>query len=200
MISPDRNRRLRVLRLGAAFLIAVLSLAGTGCSSTVDRSENASAADESASSKSTTLGLEEAREKAKAVSSQIYDMIGIKEGKVTEPGPGIAPCEEDPERLYSTVHPWSVYGVSEDELRDGFQRLKGNLPEQGWKIVEYGPNNSKSKTLEITADSKKEPFSLNAELWVSSPATGTEKDPKILVNLTSGCFRAPEGANLDQEF
>ncbi|MFH9012485.1 hypothetical protein ACH4C6_13980 [Streptomyces sp. NPDC017943] len=166
----------------------------------MDRSENTSTANESTSSKTSTLGVEEAREKAKTVSSQIYDMIGIKEGRVTEPGPGIAPCEEDPEHLYSTVHPWSLYDVPEGELRDGFQRLKENLPEQGWKIVEYGPNNSKTKTLELTADSKTEPFSLNAELWVSSATAGTEKDPKILVNVASGCFRAPKGTALDQEF
>ncbi|MFD0315989.1 hypothetical protein [Streptomyces flavalbus] len=98
------------------------------------------------------------------------------------------------------MHPWSLHGVSEDELKDGFRRLKAVLPEREWKIVEYGPNDSKSRTLELTADLRTEPFSLNAELWVSSATAGTEKDPKILLNLTSGCFRAPTGTTLDQEF
>ncbi len=127
-------------------------------------------------------------------------MIGIKDGKVTKPGPGIRPCDNDPDHLYSTAHPWSVYGVPEDELKDGFQRLKAHLPDHHWKVVTYGPNTSKAKTLELTADYEKDRFSLNAELRVSSPTAGPEKNPLILVNVVSGCFRAPKGTKLDQEY
>ncbi|MER0447989.1 hypothetical protein ABR738_26110 [Streptomyces sp. Edi4] len=148
-----------------------------------------------------TLSVAKARERTSGVSSQILEMIGIKEGKVTEPGPGIAPCAEDPRHLYRANHPWSVYAVSSEEvLKDGFQRLREKLPERGWKIVEYGPNKSKAKTLELTADSTKDRYSINAELVVSSPAAGQESNPLILVTVTSGCFRAPEGTKLDQEF
>ncbi|MCP3821023.1 hypothetical protein NLX86_23890 [Streptomyces sp. A3M-1-3] len=143
----------------------------------------------------TTLGVEEARAKTKAVSSQIFDMIGIKQGKTSEPGPGVSTCAEDPERLFMSRHPWSIYGVSEDELKRGFARLKESLPNNGWKIVEYGPNRSAAKTLELTADSEKERFSINAELHVSGDSR--EKQPLILVHVVSGCYRAPEGTDLN---
>ncbi|OLZ62049.1 hypothetical protein AV521_43015 [Streptomyces sp. IMTB 2501] len=159
-----------------------------------------SVSDGTAGSKTTTLDVDRAREKAKAVSSQIYELINIRTGKVTEPGPSIATCDQDPEHLYKTVHPWSVYDVSESELKAGFERLKKGLPGKGWKIVQYGPNKSKDKTLELTADSETEPFSVNVELWVSSPTAGHEKDPKILVNVVSGCWRAPKGADLNTQY
>ncbi|WP_239146870.1 hypothetical protein [Streptomyces sp. SID10815] len=128
------------------------------------------------------------------------DLIDIQAGEVTEPGPSIAPCGQDPDHLYRTVHPWSVRGVSEDELKAGFQRLRAGLPGKGWKIVQYGPNKSPSKTLELTADSRSEPYSVNAELWVSNPATGAEEDPKILLNIVSGCRRAPAGTDLSTSY
>ncbi|MEU3183602.1 hypothetical protein ABZ707_05210 [Streptomyces sp. NPDC006923] len=149
----------------------------------------------------TTLGVEEARSKTKDVSSQIFDMIGIKQGKTTEPGPSISPCEQDPERLFLSRHPWSLYGVSEEELKQGFARLRENLPKRGWKIVEYGPNKSAARTLELTADFEKERFSVNAELNIGGEPekdhVSADDEPLILVNVVSGCFRAPEGTDLN---
>ncbi|MHB9860122.1 hypothetical protein [Streptomyces sp. YIM S03343] len=144
--------------------------------------------------------MDTARDKAKAASSAIYEMIDMRTAKATEPGPSVSTCDEDPEHLYKTFHPWSVYGVSEDELRAGFQRLREELPKKGWKIVDYGPNKSRAKSLSLTADSKTEPFSVNAELWVSSPTAGHEKEPKILINIVSGCWRAPEGTDLNTQY
>ncbi|KOV70731.1 hypothetical protein [Streptomyces sp. MMG1121] len=166
----------------------------------MDHKADAAATHETTSSKPTVLDVDKAREKAKAVSSQIYDLINIPSAKVTEPGPSISTCDQDPEHLYQTVHPWSVYDVSEDELKAGFQRLRDGLPGKGWKIVQYGPNKSRDKTLELTADSKTEPFSVNAELWVSSPTVGHEKEPKILINIVSGCWRAPKGTDLNTQY
>ncbi|MDX3850857.1 hypothetical protein [Streptomyces sp. AK02-01A] len=142
-----------------------------------------------------TLGVEEARAKTKNVSSQIFDMIGIKQGKTTEPGPGVSTCDEDSEHLFLSRHPWSIYGVSPDELTRGFQRLKETLPKHGWKIVEYGPNTSANKNLELTADSETDHYAVNAELRVTGES-GKEQ-PLILVNVVSGCFRAPEGTDLN---
>lgn len=179
-----RGRGLAMAATAIAF-----SLAATGCSRTVDDLDYTP----------TTLAVTKAKAKTGSVSSQILNMIGIKGGKVTEPGPGVSPCDEDPEHLYRTLHPWSVYQVSEDELKQGFQRLREALPKNDWKIVEYGPNKSKDKTLEMTADYQKERFSVNAELHIST-ASAKEKTPLILINVVSACFRAPAGTKLDQEF
>ncbi|MGA6169147.1 hypothetical protein ACPEIF_02665 [Streptomyces sp. NPDC012600] len=143
----------------------------------------------------TTLGVEEARKQTMAVSSQIFDMIGIKNGTTTEPGAGVSPCKEDPDHLFSSRHPWGLHGVSAEELKQGFARLKESLPKQGWKIVEYGPNSSANKNLELTADSEKDHYAVNAELRVTGER-GKSK-PSIQVRVVSGCFRAPEGTDLN---
>jgi hypothetical protein len=176
------RRRAAVLATCALTLAALT----TGCSKDMADSLNYTP---------TTLGVEEARTKTKAVSSQIFNMINIKQGRTTEPGPGISPCSQDPEHLFLSRHPWSLYGVSSDELEQGFTRLKDSLTTNGWKIVEYGPNSSANKNLELTADLEKEHFSVNAELRVTGESG--KKDPLILVNVVSGCFRAPEGTDLN---
>ncbi|MCS0603011.1 hypothetical protein NX794_17585 [Streptomyces sp. LP11] len=197
---PSSRRRSWGNRFGIAVTVTILSLIGTGCSNTMDHKADAAAAHETTRSKPTVLDVDEAREKAKAVSSQIYELINIPSGKATEPGPSISTCDQDPEHLYQTVHPWSVYGVPENELKAGFQRLRNGLPGKGWKIVQYGPDKSRDKTLQLTADSETEPFSVNAELWVSSPTAGHEKEPKILINIVSGCWRAPKGTDLKSQY
>ncbi|WP_225824776.1 hypothetical protein [Streptomyces naphthomycinicus] len=149
---------------------------------------------------SPTLDVDKARDKAKAASSAIYEMIGMPAAKVTEPGPAIATCDEDPEHLYKTAHPWSVYGVSEDALKAGFQRLREELPKKGWEIVEYGPDNSKAKSLALTANSGKDRFSVHAVLMVSTPTHPHEKDPLLSVNVVSGCWRAPKGTDLNTRY
>jgi hypothetical protein len=191
------RRHSRVSRLGIGAATVIISLTGTGCSNAMNHSKDSVSAHEPTGSNATTLDVDKAREKAKAVSSQIYDLIDIRAGKVTKPGPSISPCSD---HLYKTVHPWSVYDVAEDELKAGFQRLKKGLTTRGWKIVQYGPNDSTDKTLELTADSQHEPFSVNAELWVSSPTAGHEQDPKILVNVVSRCWQAPKGTDLNTQY
>ncbi|MFS4095085.1 hypothetical protein [Streptomyces sp. AF1A] len=147
-----------------------------------------------------TLDVDKARDKAKAVSSSLYEMIEMRTAKVTEPGPNIATCDEDPERLYKIAHPWSVYGVSEAELKAGFQRLREELLKEGWEIVEYGPSNSKAKSLALTANSKKDRFSVHAVLMVSTPTNPQEKDPLLSVNVVSGCWQAPSGTDLNTQY
>ncbi|MFI1400157.1 hypothetical protein [Streptomyces sp. NPDC020681] len=169
--------------IGAVASALALATIATGCSKDMD----------DLGYTPTTLGVDEARAKTKSVSGQIFDMIGLGQARTTEPGPGVSTCEQDPDHLFLSRHPWSLYGVPAAELEQGFQRLRETLPKKGWKVVEYGPNKSAAKTLELTADSEKEHFSVNAELRVGAD----EKQPLILVNVVSGCYRAPEGTDLN---
>ncbi|MFJ8821411.1 hypothetical protein ACIREE_06470 [Streptomyces sp. NPDC102467] len=148
--------------------------------------------------KPTTLSVDKAREKASSLSSQLLDMLAIKEGKVTEPGPGISTCDEDPDHLYKARHPWSIYGVAPEKLEAGFQRLKNGLPEHGWKVVGYGRDSSANRNLELTADSKTERFSVNASLQITGESG--KKEPLLVVTVVSGCFRAPKGTDLNTEY
>ncbi|MDN3258380.1 hypothetical protein QWJ26_00845 [Streptomyces sp. CSDS2] len=202
MISPARKRyRSAFVGLVAALAISFVT---AGCSKTVDDSGHSPSAHgspvETAGSTYPTLDVDKARDKAKAVSSQIYDMIGIDKGKATERGPAVSLCDEDPEHLYKTRHPWSVYGVTEDELKAGFQRLREELPKRGWKIVDDGPANSEAKSPSLTADLEKGRFSVNAVLMVSTPSNPEEKEPLLAVTVVSGCWRAPEGTDLGTQY
>ncbi|ARP70920.1 hypothetical protein LK07_15380 [Streptomyces pluripotens] len=148
-----------------------------------------------------TLDVDRARDKAKAVSSAIYEMIGTHKGKVTERGPAISACEgKDPQHFYMTRHPWSVYDLSEDDLKASFQRLRDALPKKGWKIVDYGPNNSDAKSLSLTADSETDRFSVKAVLVVSTPTNSHEKDPLLAITIVSGCWQAPKGTDLNSAY
>ncbi|MBB4794901.1 hypothetical protein [Streptomyces nodosus] len=159
---------------------------------------NAEDTNDATTAEPTVLAVNEARTKANNISSQILDLIGIKEGKVAGGGAGVSLCDEDPDHLYLMRHPWSIYEVKPDTLEAGFQRLREKLPKNGWKVVAYGRDTSANKNLELTADSEKDPFSVNVSLHVTGPS-GT-KEPMIQVNVVSGCFRAPEGTDLNKEF
>ena len=67
---------------------------------------------------------------------------------------------------------------------------------KGWEIVQYGPNKSRAKTLELTADHAKERFSVNVEFW--EKRNDGDSDPKLIVNVISACYEVPEGENADQ--
>ncbi|QSY47414.1 MULTISPECIES: hypothetical protein [Streptomyces] len=153
--------------------------------------------------KPTILSVGQAKEKAKEMSSRIFDMIGVANGKTTEPGPGVSECSEDPKRLYKVRHVWSVYGVSMGELSQGFDRVRQKLPVNGWKITQYGPNESKARDLRILADSSEDRYTVNIELLDGSKsgnAPSASKESGIMVSLVSACFRLPDGADLHGEY
>ncbi|WP_371615660.1 hypothetical protein [Streptomyces sp. NBC_00454] len=183
--------------LAVALALTTLTTFMTGCSNTVDKA-NAGLA-----YTPTVLSVEDARTKTKAVSSQIYDLIGIKNAKTTPGGASVSLNSKDPDHLFMINHPWSVYGTSDEELTQGFQRLKEALPQHGWKIKAYGPNSSPAKNLELTADSQEGPFSLNVVLSTAvdpaknAPSASTESG--IIVHVVSAYFRAPEGTDLNGE-
>ncbi|NEA48625.1 hypothetical protein [Streptomyces sp. SID10815] len=188
-MNPLRNRP--GSRRGALAVTMALPLLLTGCSKDVKD-------DLAHKTPPPTLSVDKAREKAGSLSSQILDMIAIKDGKVTEPGPGISTCDEDPGHLYKTRHPWSIYQVAPEELKAGFQRLREALPGHGWKIVDYGPDSSPNKNLELTADSQTERFSVNASLQITGDSG--KKEPLLVVTVVSGCFKAPKGEDLNTEY
>jgi hypothetical protein len=146
------------------------------------------------------LSPEAARRLARAASTRILDLLGVRGGRVTEPGPLISTGEDEPQHLFRTVHSWSVYDVPEDELVAAFERLRRELPAHHWNIVADGHADTPARAPELIADHEREPFAVNAELRVSSPHTGPEETPLILVTVVSGRYRAPEGTDLTGEF
>lgn len=149
-----------------------------------------------------TQDIDNARKLAKDLSSQILDAIGLH-GQTSSGGPGVSRCQDDPEHLYKIRHPWSVWGVPEQDMEKSMEHLKVELPKQGWKVVSYGPDKSALKSIELIADSTKSKFSVNItfldkrKVVKGDPLTEIQTSG-IKVDLVSACFRVPEGKTVDQ--
>jgi hypothetical protein len=190
MKNTNRTTRPACSKYFTATLIAtVVTL--TGCSSMSNKDELGYTPK--------TRSVSQAREQARSLSSEIFDVIGLN-GETSKPGPGVAQCaDKDSDKFYKIHHPWSLSGVSIDDLKKGMTRLKKDLPKKGWGITQYGPNNSQAKNLELTADSTKQPFSVNIELFDNSKKSGDEKRKSLIyVDLVSACFQVPEGEKVDE--
>lgn len=105
------------------------------------------------------------------------------------------------EREYSVVHVWSISHLSDRELTRGFNRLREELPKEGWHITDFGPVNSTDRQLEIEAVHKKDEYSLSAELWVSSSGenahASASKKGRIVFYVGSPTYRTPKGVDRD---
>lgn len=134
----------------------------------------------------------EAVETTKKVSSELYDLIGIK-GKASNSGAGVTQCGgKDPNKFFQIFHPWSFTPASADQLAGVMERLKEELPKRGWEIVEYGPNTSKNKSIQLTADNDKEKHSVK----ITHFAKG--KTPSLNLMVVSGCYQVPDGEKVDR--
>ncbi|MFI6059104.1 hypothetical protein [Streptomyces sp. NPDC051286] len=139
----------------------------------------------------TSTSLAAANETEK-VSSELYDLIGIK-GKTSNTGPGVSECSgKDPEKYFQIFHPWSFTPASADQLGGVMERLKEELPKHGWKVVEYGLDTSKSKNLNLTADNDKKKHSVNiVEMAKIDP-------PSLSLMVVSGCYQVPDGEKVER--
>jgi hypothetical protein len=138
----------------------------------------------------------EADRETREMSSRILDIISI-EGKVSEVGPGVSRCQDngarDLEGSFMIRHPWNISTSAEADLRLAMERLREQLPQEGWKITEYGPNNSEARTLTLIADHHGKRFGVNVEFWNRQSA---QEIPKLVVTVVSGCNAVPAGQSV----
>lgn len=124
-------------------------------------------------------------EQVSSLSSSVLDMMNVK-GKVTEPGATTTHCsDDDPGEGFWVMHPWSLYGIDNSKLGEGFANLKKALPENGWKIVFDGHDSSRNKNLEVKAVHEKTRTQLEVS-WLKGLDGNT---PLLDVNLYSQCFK-----------
>lgn len=128
----------------------------------------------------------EVQESTKKTSRDVLGLIDLK-GKVTEPGPFTMPRSGYSGGVYRAHHPWSLYGVPVDDMKQAMDRLRRNLPANGWKIAKNGPDKSPAKTPEIIANSKGGEFSVKVRL-LEEPA-GSKHTSLIAVTVESACFK-----------
>ncbi|MFF4602706.1 hypothetical protein ACFY12_08130 [Streptomyces sp. NPDC001339] len=176
------------------FIVMVAIAASTtlaGCSSVTDSGKEPAYTPE-------VRQISEARKEAKDISSNLFDAIGLQ-GRISQPGPGVSQCgDKGPAKFYTIHHPWSLSGVSVEDMKQAMARLKENLPKNDWKIVSYGPDKSPSKSLELIADSTKRKFSVNIRLLDRTQRASSNAPSMIYVDLTSACFQVPEGKTVDE--
>lgn len=127
-----------------------------------------------------------AADQAQKVSSEIRDVFGIK-GKASVTGPGVSECGKDPDKYFRIFHPWSFTLKSPEKLGAVMERLKGELPKHGWKVVEYGPDGSKNKNVRLTADNDEKRHSV--KIWHYAK----RNPPKLGLMVVSGCYQVPDG-------
>ncbi|MBH5336821.1 hypothetical protein IHE55_19420 [Streptomyces pactum] len=139
-----------------------------------------------------------AEKRARQLSSGLFDLTALR-GKALGGGPGISAGEESQD--YSVQHFWSISGAPPDELTQGFERLREDLPGAGWRITRYGRANSQAGQMEIEALHEKDGYSVSVELLIRSTRKGrhpgASKDDMIHFSVASPEYRAPEGVDPD---
>lgn len=144
-----------------------------------------------------TRSVDDVDVEMKQMSSQILDIMAVKD-PMSKSGPGVSTCEgAERGKLFLMRHPWSLTGTSDAELMKAMTRLKEDLPKHGWKITEYGPNSSKAKSLELSADHAEKKFAVNVEFWEKNSG-GDTNEPTLLINVVSACYQAPDGKKVDR--
>lgn len=138
---------------------------------------------------STSSDASDALEK---VSSGIYDLIGVK-GRASDSRPGVSECPgKDPQTHFSVFHPWSFYPASPSDLDVAMERLKSALPRSGWKIVEYGADNSRNENTTLIADHGEKKTGVKITQRVKNDP------PKLSIEVVSGCYKVPEGQTVER--
>ncbi|QDY81213.1 hypothetical protein FQU76_21940 [Streptomyces qinzhouensis] len=136
--------------------------------------------------------LADAREQTERAAKELLDLIKIK-GETSRGGVRITECGDgrDPEKHFQTYHPSSFYPESPDQLAGVMERLRTELPALGWKIVEYGPDTSRNKNVNLTADNDAQSFSVNIVHKAKN------ERPNLSLRVVSGCYQVPEGERVD---
>lgn len=169
------------IKMGAAALLVPLTLATlTGCGMNEDKTPSAGI--------STT---QQAIDTTKSVSSEIYDLIGLK-GSTTKAGVGLDPCPgKDPEKFFSTFHTWTFTPAEQGRLDGVMERLKEEMPGKGWEVVGFEPDTSRNRNLTLTADDDARKHSVKVTHWAK------DEPPKLNVAVVSGCYEVPEGETVE---
>ncbi|MEV5199754.1 hypothetical protein [Streptomyces sp. NPDC053720] len=173
--------------------VVVASLVLAGCGSVGNRSD-----EEKLGYKPQEREIQSAKDQVNDISSRLLDLMGVK-GKVTEPSAAVNFCETvdpDLQKYYAIHHPWSVYDLEAGTFGQAMENLRRALPEHGWKITKDGETNSIARNPEIIAVNKKSRHTITVE-WAKERSGDLKQI--IAVDVSSRCYRAPEGTDISEE-
>ncbi|MFG3657800.1 hypothetical protein [Streptomyces sp. NPDC047706] len=172
-------------KLSALLLAAPLALTTiTGCNLSDDTSDEIPSAGTSTS--------RDASDATERVSSEIYELIGVK-GKASDSRPTVMDCpKRDSKEYFRILHSWSFYPAAASDLAVAMERLKTELPKNGWEIVEYGPDTSKNRNIALTADNDRNKAGVHiVQMSKNDP-------PKLSLDVVSGCYKVPGGEEVER--
>ncbi|MFI6205641.1 hypothetical protein ACIBAI_04490 [Streptomyces sp. NPDC051041] len=178
--APDVKKKMSTI----VFIMSLALASFTGCSMTDNDSSEVPFAGTSTSY--------DAADAVEEVSSDLYNLIGVK-GKASDSRAGVMDCsDKDRETYFRIFHPWSFQPASVSDLGAVMERLKAELPKRGWKIVSYGPDTSKNRNINLVAD--------NDEKKVSVKIVEMAKDdpPMLSLDIVSGCYKVPDGKKVER--
>ncbi|MFJ3903414.1 hypothetical protein [Streptomyces sp. NPDC090025] len=169
------------IKVGASALLLSLALSTlTGCSMSKDSDDTPKSAG--------TASTNEAADAAEKVSSELYDLVGLKGTSSTTRAGAVAGCGgKDPEKFFTVIHPWTFEPAKPEQLEGVLERLKEEMPKHGWKVVEFGPDASKNQNLTLVADNDEKKVGVKIAYFAK------DKKPNLNFFLTSGCYQVPEG-------
>ncbi len=141
--------------------------------------------------------VEMAREELRALSDQLLELAAPADGAtVTDPGPGVDVCAEDPdrERLFTLYHAWGVHRLPRADLERAMDRLRQHLPAEGWLVTEDGVLNNANRSPRLLLE--------HPGLHTAADITlaGRGDDSQLRVTLQTACFSTPEGESPAGEY
>ncbi|PZT74451.1 MULTISPECIES: hypothetical protein [unclassified Streptomyces] len=123
-------------------------------------------------------------------SSRILEIIDVK-GKATEPGAMTSPCSDDyrQEDPYHALHLWSLYKAPYAELEKGMDRLRDELPKDGWKITKDGRDGTVGNSPQLIAES--EARGVKADIRLDKEVKAEKAPAMLRVTVQSRCYHLP---------
>ncbi|MFF8099642.1 hypothetical protein ACF07S_07665 [Streptomyces sp. NPDC016640] len=122
-------------------------------------------------------------------SSRIGEIAALQ-GEVTDTGAMTVRCTnyDSEENVYRVRHPWSFHQVPLAAMEEAMERLRTGLPEEGWKIVKDGVDDSPAQSPQIVAESEGQEYAVDLRL-LDERKYGD--DPSLIeVTVVSACYRS----------
>ncbi|MBL3670585.1 hypothetical protein JL475_32375 [Streptomyces sp. M2CJ-2] len=195
-VPTPHHRGSSPLTLPLALVLTGLLLSGCGMTENDGNDSPGSTADNSQEARSGlpdagTATTEEAVAAVKEVSSELYRFVDVP-GKASEPGPGVKKCEgKDPDTYFTVYHPWNFAPTKPGDIDVAMENLKKRLNTGGWVTKQLYHDNSPNKALNLIADNDAKKVSV----WIVQYSE--DVTPSLGINVTSGCYRVPEGQTVD---
>ncbi|MCK1814158.1 hypothetical protein MTQ13_07680 [Streptomyces sp. XM4011] len=196
--------RTALTALAALVALAALTALTTGCGASMTKDANeahGAPSDEGDDGDGTgpvaEKPVEMAREELRALSDQLLELAAPADGAtVTDPGPGVDVCAEDPdrERLFTLYHAWGVHRLPRADLERAMDRLRQHLPAEGWLVTEDGVLNNANRSPRLLLE--------HPGLHTAADITlaGRGDDSQLRVTLQTACFSTPEGESPAGEY